>query len=211
MSIILNSPDPITLIGGGPVEAAELARAVGFAPMVIAADGGVNRAAALDQKVAHVIGDMDSARRIDGPKYHQIPDQNTTDLDKCLYATTAPFYLGVGFLGGRLDHHLAACHSLLCAPDKHVILLGEQDLCFLAGREMTLSLPLGTRISLFPMGTVSGISEGLKYPLEGYDFAPDSKISTSNEVVGEVKLSFNVRKMLVVLPLAHLERVIETL
>ncbi len=204
----LNSPDPITLIGGGPVEAAQLADAVRRAPMVVAADGGLNRAHALGQKVDHVIGDMDSVVRIDGPKYHEISEQMTTDLDKCLYSTTAPFYLGVGFLGGRLDHQLAACHALVRAADKRVILLGEQDLCFLAPLDLTLDLPLGTRLSLFPMGVVCGTSKGLKWPIDGLAFSPDTKIGTSNTVTGKVHLTFEARNMLVILPVGVLGAVI---
>lgn len=204
----LNSPDPITLIGGGPVEAAQLADAVRRAPMVVAADGGLNRAQALGQKVDHVIGDMDSVVRIDGPEYHEISEQMTTDLDKCLYSTTAPFYLGVGFLGGRLDHQLAACHSLVRAADKKVILLGEQDLCFLAPLDLTLNLPLGTRLSLFPMGPVSGTSKGLEWPIDGLEFSPDTKIGTSNRVTGKVRLTFAAQKMLVVLPVEALGAVV---
>lgn len=209
--MILNSPTPITLVGGGPVEGGLLAQAVKLAGTVIAADGGVHRAQDLGVRVDHVIGDMDSIdlTRVDGPELHSIAEQMTTDLDKCLYSTTAPYYLGVGFLGGRLDHQLAACHALTRAFDKRVILLGEQDLCFLAPLEMTLDLPVGTRLSLFPMGAVTGKSTGLKWPIHAYRFTPAQMIGTSNEVDAErVVLSFDVRKMLVILPIGFLNIVI---
>lgn len=206
MSFLVDSPTPITLVGGGPVDGDLLRQAVALAPMVVAADGGFNRAHALGQKVDHVIGDMDSVdASLGGAEFHPIAEQMTTDLDKCLYATNAPFYLGVGFLGGRLDHQLAACHTLTRAANKRVILLGEQDLCFLAPQDLTLNLPLGARLSLFPMGAVSGTSKGLEWPIDGQEFSPDAKIGTSNRVTGKIRLTFESQKMLVVLPIELLE------
>ena len=211
MTFIVDSKTPITLVGGGPVEGALLKNAVKFAPMVVAADGGVHRAIDLGQRVDHVIGDMDSVdfSRVDGPELHPISEQMSTDLDKCLYSTNAPFYLGVGFLGGRLDHQLAACHSLLRAFDKNVMLLGDEDLCFLSPRKMTLNLPIGTRFSLFPMGEVTGVSKGLKWPIHAYQFSPAMMIGTSNETdTDRVELSFNHRRMIVILPIEFLGEVV---
>lgn len=211
MTIILDSKAPVTLVGGGPVERGLLARAVALAPTVVAADGGVHNAQNLGQRVDHVIGDMDSVdlSRVDGPELHPIVEQMSTDLDKCLYSTNAPYYLGVGFLGGRLDHELAACHSLLRGFDKQVMLLGSDDLCFLAPRKLRLELPVGTRLSLFPMGDVSGASKGLKWPIHAYQFSPAMMIGTSNETDEElVELEFNHRRMLVILPVEFFGEVV---
>lgn len=211
MTYILDSKTPVTLVGGGPVEGDVLKQAVALAPMVVAADGGVHRAQDLGQRVDYVIGDMDSVdlSRVDGPEVHPIAEQMSTDLDKCLYSTNAPYYLGVGFLGGRLDHQLAACHSLLRSFDKQVMLLGPEDLCFLAPRELTLDLPVGTRLSLFPMGEVSGVSNGLNWPIHAYQFSPAMMIGTSNETDAErVELSFDHRRMLVILPVEFLRDVV---
>jgi thiamine pyrophosphokinase len=211
MTFIVDSKTPITLVGGGPVDAEYLAQAVALAPMVIAADGGVHRAIDMGQRVDHVIGDMDSIdlSQVDGPELHPLVEQMSTDLDKCLYSTNAPYYLGLGFMGGRLDHQLAACHSLLKAFDKKIILLGDEDLCFLAPRKMTLNLPIGTRFSLFPMGEVTGVSKGLKWPIHAYQFSPAMMIGTSNETdASQIELSFNHRRMLVILPVEFLDEVV---
>ncbi len=210
--MIVTSADPVTLVGGGPVEAADLSRAVALAPLVVAADSGVNRAHALGQRVDHVIGDMDSRDILpldDHPRFHPIPEQMTTDLDKCLYSVAAPFFIGVGFLGGRLDHTLAACHALVRAEGQRVVLLGETDLVFLAPQALALDLPVGTRLSLFPMGAVAGESSGLEYPLAGQGFSPDRMIGTSNTVAGPVRLRLDARRMLVMLPKMFLENVLE--
>ena len=212
MIYLVNSEIPITLVGGGPVEAGLLARAVDIAPILIAADGGANIAQDLGQRVDHVIGDMDSVdlTMLDGvAELHPIAEQMSTDLDKCLYSTDAPFYLGVGFMGGRLDHQLAACHSLLKAFDKRVMLLGGEDLCFLAPLNLSLDLPVGTRLSLFPMDEVSGTSKGLKWPIHAYQFSPAQMIGTSNETdTDRVELTFNHRRMLVILPVEFMETVV---
>ena len=46
--------------------------------------------------------------------------------------------------------------------------------------------------------------EGLRWPLQGLDFAPDGMIGTSNEVSGPVELRFSAQKMLVILPIKSL-------
>ena len=211
MTYLVNSDVAITLIGGGPVEGGLLAQAISLTGLLVAADGGVHRAQDLGVAVDHVIGDMDSVdlSKVDGPQMHPIAEQFSTDLDKCLRSCDAPYFIGVGFLAGRLDHQLAACHSLITAFEKQVVLVGEDDLCFLAPHSMTLDLPIGTRISLFPMGEVSGNSTGLKWPIHAYQFSPALMIGTSNETDAErVELTFDRHRMLVILPVGFLGDVI---
>ncbi len=211
MTYLVNSEVPITLVGGGSVERGLLTQAVSYGATVVAADGGVHRAQDLGVAVDHVIGDMDSVdlSKVDGPQMHPIAEQFSTDLDKCLRSCDAPYFIGVGFLGGRLDHQLAACHSLVEAFEKQVVLVGEQDLCFLAPFSLSLELPAGTRVSLFPMGEVEGNSTGLKWPIHAYQFSPALMIGTSNETDAEsVELTFDRRRMLVILPVEFLGDVI---
>ena len=211
MTLILDSKTPITLVGGGPVDERLLALAVAHGTTVIAADGGVHRAQNLGVTVDHVIGDMDSVdlSKVDGPQMHPIAEQMSTDLDKCLRSCDAPYFIGVGFLGGRLDHQMAACHSLVEASDRQVVLIGEEDLCFLAPFSLSLILPVGTRVSLFPMGEVEGNSVGLKWPIHAYRFSPALMIGTSNETDSErLELKFDRRRMLVILPVEFIDDVI---
>ena len=84
-------------------------------------------------------------------------EQDSTDLEKCLYSVEAPLFIGLGFLGGRIDHHLAAMSALVKFPGKPVVLIGGEDLCFLCPRELELELPAGTRVSLYPMGPARGL------------------------------------------------------
>ena len=208
---LVESREPVTLIGGGTLDSVQMDRALGVAPRLVAADGGAARALALGHMPEAVIGDFDSLdaasrARLDPAGLHHIPEQDTTDFDKALRSIRAPFVLALGFVGSRLDHTLGAFNTLARHPDRRCLLLGGDDICFLAPRALDLALPVGTRVSLFPVGPVSGRSTGLLWPIDGIDFAPDSITGTSNEVTsGAVSLRFGARAMLVILPQEALE------
>jgi len=200
----VQSSQGVTLAGGGRFSAGLLAQARTFAPRLVAADSGADRLLALGAEPEAVIGDFDSissaARvRLVG-RLHHIAEQVTTDFDKALRSIDAPFVLGLGFAGQRLDHGLAVLNALVRHPDKRCLILSGSDVTFLAPRSLDLTLPKGTRLSLFPMGTVQGESTGLRWPLQDLHFAPDAMIGTSNEVSGPVRLRFNADRMLVILP-----------
>jgi thiamine pyrophosphokinase len=207
----------VTILGAGEALEADLALALSHAPVLVAADGGAARAVALGHEVAAVIGDLDSldpATRAAIPpqRIHLIPEQETTDFDKCLRSVSAPLVLAVGFTGARLDHGLAAFSSLVRHPHMPCILLGPEDLAFAAPPLLDLDLVPGTRVSLFPMALVTGEAEGLRWPLAGLAFAPDGRIGTSNEAVGpRVRLRFDAPGMLVLLPRDCLEAAISAL
>ncbi len=200
----------VTLVGGGRVGARDLAASLALAPEVVAADSGADRILALGGPAPRaVLGDMDSisprAKALFADVLHPIPAQDDTDFDKCLSAIEAPFVLGLGFVGARMDHGLAVLAGLLRRPDLPVFLLGPRDVIFLCPSQITLNLPRGARVSLFPFGAVTGHSTGLEWPIAGLNFAPDRMIGTSNRARGgAVALQFDARKMLVILPRAHL-------
>jgi thiamine pyrophosphokinase len=206
--VIVESLQGVTLAGGGPFGKALLRRALAFAPVIVGADGGADRLLRLGAEPRAVIGDFDSISaaakaRLAG-RLFPIAEQDTTDFDKALRSIRAPFVLGLGFAGARLDHGLAVLNGLLQHPEQRCLVLSPQDVCFLAPLEIALDLPRGTCFSLFPMGPVTGESEGLRWPIGGLQFAPDGRIGTSNEVSGPVHLRFSARKMLVMLPLRYL-------
>ena len=203
--VIVQSTAGVTLAGGGgfSLKLLDIARAV--APTVVAADGGADRLLRLGCVPQAVIGDLDSisapARLRLKDRLFPILEQTTTDFDKALRSIAAPFVLGVGFSGARLDHGLAVLNGLVRHPDKRCLLLGPRDLTFLAPRDLTLRLPVGSRLSLFPMGPVQGTSQGLRWPLQGLRFAPAGLIGTSNAVSEPVvRLRFDADLMLVILP-----------
>ncbi len=214
----LEIAEPVTLVGAGPVPAPLLARALALAPVPVAADGGGDVALPGGRQFRAVIGDMDSLRDAEGLRdrgvaLHAIAEQESTDLEKCLYTVEAPLFVGLGFLGGRVDHSLAALNVLVRYARVPVVLAGAEDLCFVCPPEFALEVTVGVRVSLFPMGLVTGrLSEGLRWPVAGLAMAPDARVGTSNEALGgRLRLGFDAARMVVILPVALLEDVVGVL
>ncbi|MDA5093977.1 thiamine diphosphokinase [Aliiroseovarius sp. KMU-50] len=209
----LQQSDAITLVGGGTLSNSILSDCLRFAPRLAVADGAADVALDYGVMPEWVLGDLDSlsddARgRIDPDRIIETPDQNKTDFHKALEWLNVPLVLGVGFMGGRLDHELA-CYNALVRTPRRCVLVGEVDICFHVPRALSLSLPVGTRFSLFPMAEVKGHCSGLKWPVEGLTMAPWDCIGTSNEVVcKDIHLSFDRPGMLVILPRMYLGPVI---
>ncbi|MBC7155807.1 MAG: thiamine diphosphokinase [Rhodobacteraceae bacterium] len=217
-TVIVRASAPVTLVGGSALDAATLRRSLAHAPVLMAADGGADHAIAAGHLPEAVIGDMDSisaaARAALGPdRLYPIAEQDSTDFDKCLRAIAAPFVIAVGFDGNRMDHALAAFNTLVRQPGPPCILLGPGDAVFCApARPIDLALPPGARLSLFPMGAVTGQARGLRWPIDGIDFAPDGRIGTSNEVATPpVRLHFSAARMLVIVPATALAAVVSAL
>ncbi len=216
MTGIVHSSEPITLVGAGLVAENDIKRCLALAPGLVAADGGAAHCLALGQVPRAVIGDMDSLApdlraAIPGDRFHAIGEQESTDFEKALRAIQAPVTLGVGFTGARLDHQLACYNGLVRHPDRRCILLSDTDIAFLAPPVLELPLTTGTRVSLFPLGLVEGVSEGLRWPIGGLVFTPDGRIGTSNQATGPVRLEVTAPKMLVILPRIWLEVVVRAL
>ncbi|TNC63553.1 thiamine pyrophosphokinase [Rubellimicrobium roseum] len=205
---IVHSDEPVTLIGGAGAPRADLMHALGLAPVLVAADGGATTALALGLSPVAVIGDMDSlppeAARAFADRLHRVAEQETTDFDKALTRIEAPAVLALGFAGGRLDHELAALHSLVLRADRPCLLLGPATLAFHAPPEIELPLEAGTVVSLFPLAPVRVGSRGLVWPTDHLLFGPLTRIGTSNAAAGPVALRPSGPGMLVILPRATL-------
>lgn len=209
---IVHCEGGVVLIGGGALAAADVHEALTIAPCLVAADGGGDRALALGLQPRAVIGDLDSlsdaARAALGARVHHVAEQDSTDFAKCLDRVAARFVIGLGFTGLRLDHTLAALNELAARPGRAIVLIAEDEAIFLCPPEITLDLPAGERLSLFPMGAAAGRAEGLRWPIEGLDFTPAGRVGTSNEVAaGPVRLAIS-GPMLVLVPKRHLRAVL---
>lgn len=204
--MLYRAAGPVTLVGGGPVAPERLALALALAPEAVAADAGGDVPLPGGAAFRAVIGDMDSladpARlAAAGVPLHTLAEQESTDLEKCLYSVEAPFYLGVGFLDGRLDHTLAALTALTRRPAGRVLLAGAEDVAFLCLPRWQIALAPGTRVSLWPLAPVGGRSEGLRWPIDGLAFRPDALGGTSNEATGgPVRLQVDAPRLIVILP-----------
>lgn len=204
MTPLIRSAGGVTLIGGGAVSAQDLAEALARAPLLVAADGGADAALALDAVPEAAIGDFDSisdqARAAIGAAgLHHIAEQDSTDFAKCLTRIAAPFVIAVGFSGRRLDHTLAALNVMTRHPAPPCIMIAAEDIAFIAPPQLNLPLAAGCRLSLIPMGPVRGRSTGLRWPIDGIEFAPDGRSGSSNQTTGPVTLTLE-GPMLVLLP-----------
>lgn len=211
--MIVQSSNPVTLLGGGEATASDLSEALSIAPLLIAADSGADTAIRLGHVPGAVIGDLDSisteARTIiPDDRIHHTPDQDSTDFDKALRRINAPMVIGVGFLGARLDHTLAALNTLITCSLPPCILLGSLDVVFALPQTCTLAIEPGTRVSLFPMRPVRGQSKGLLWPLDGLDLDPCGRIATSNAATGPVDISMEQTGAIMMLPRACLSAAI---
>ncbi|MEX2519668.1 MAG: thiamine pyrophosphokinase [Paracoccaceae bacterium] len=205
----LNFTSGVTLLGASPDRSGSDA-ALALAPALICADGGANDLPEGRSPDA-IIGDLDSlvdragwARRL-GARLIEVEEQESTDLEKCLSRIDAPFILACGFLGGRIDHQLAALHALIAEP-RPLILIGAEDVIVSAGRALRLELRTGDRIGLFPMRkVVAGPDAGLRWPLQRRTFEAGGRIGTSNEAAGAVRLTFDRPGVAALLPRARLD------
>ena len=213
---IVHSLEPITLIGGGEVNDGDLDLALERAPVLVAADGGAETALKAGHTPVAVIGDLDSlsdSARAALPKDRVFPieEQNSTDFDKALRSISAPLVLGVGFMGARVDHQLAAFNTLVRLADRRCILIGQREVVFQVPPKIEVSLAAGDVVSLFPMAPVTGWSKGLQWPIDGLKFSPAGRIGTSNRAMGPVVLELDGPGLLMITPRGALDAVMQAL
>ena len=186
--------EPVTLIGGAQSGNDEISTAIRLAPRIVAADGGAAHVIAAGYRPERVIGDLDSLSddlRVSlADVVEQVSEQETTDFEKCLMRMDAPRILALGFMGGRIDHQLAVLNILARYADRRIVLFGAEDCAAVVPKTgLSLSLPVGDRISLMPLGASQAWTTGLRWNLDGQSLAPDGMISSSNEVAGPITVS----------------------
>jgi len=208
---------PVTLIGAGEACHNVITECLIHAKNVVAADGGARIALSAGVIPDAVIGDFDSISAADmaqipADRLFRIPEQDSTDFDKCLARIKAPLILAAGFLGARSDHALAAFNTLVRAQAM-VILVGPHDVALhlRGGRRYCFNLVDGARVSLFPMMPVCGTSNGLAWPIDGIQFAPGGRIGTSNRADGPVEIAMDGDGMIALFDFSDLRRVLTAL
>lgn len=206
---------PVGLIAGAPVDSSIVAEIAARVTSWVAADGGADHALAAELPVHAVIGDMDSispaVRAAYADKIHQIDEQMTTDFDKALRHVHAPLVLALGVSGGRMDHALAALTVLARHPDRPCVIVGTDSVVALCPPMLTLDLPVGAPVSIYPLAPVSVGSTGLKWPTKGLTLSPVDLVGTSNEATGPVTLQPEAPTALVILARAQIDALIEGL
>ncbi|MGJ8529101.1 thiamine diphosphokinase [Maritalea sp.] len=216
--VLLRFLEPVIVLGGGNFCADQLRSFIAKGYPLIAADGAADAALALGLELKAVIGDLDSIQDRDAfdddAQVFEMSDQETTDFEKCLYTIDAPLFICFGMLGKRVDHTLAAFHTIARhGVKKHIVLMDDVDITLGVVGDFELGLPVGTRFSIYPLQPVTfERSIGLKYPLDGLTLDVGKRIGTSNEVnKTSVKLMLNEQHdvpYLVILPKDHFDAIL---
>ncbi|WP_439523057.1 thiamine diphosphokinase [Marivita sp.] len=205
---IVFSDEPVLLVGGATGDNTQLLQLLTEVHTVVAADSGADWLRAVGRLPDALIGDLDSvsqetrAAMPPGTVYH-ISEQDSTDFDKALRSIAAPLIIGIGFLGGQVDHLLAAMTVLARYPDRAIVLVGDHDVVAHVPPRLHLPLAAGTRVSLYPMRPVEGVSTGLCWPIDGIALSPGTRVSTSNRADGPVSLTVQDSGLLVILPVSE--------
>ena len=204
---------PVALVGGAEFDPEILNILQRLTDVFIAADGGADHLVRAGITPRQVIGDMDSisarARQDFAHLLVPLDAEDTTDLEKVLARVEAPVILGAGFLGGRLDHTMAALNVLARFSDKPLILLSETDCCLRCpDAGLALSLPVGTAFAVLPMDAVTATSSGLHWDMDAMALHPAGFVSSSNRTAApEVRLHVT-GPAIVTLPVAQLSAAI---
>ena len=167
------------VVADGELPSAELMRELaGAADLVVAADGGADKALSAGVRVDAVVGDLDSlsmeARAVVALEaLHHAPSADETDLQKAIEfalgrGATAIDIVAAG--GGRADHALANL-SVLTVYRGRAVLRVVDDLFAveLVEGEATIDAPPGTVVSLVAIGEARGVTtRGLRWDLTDF-------------------------------------------
>lgn len=202
---VIVSDDPVTLVGGGRVRGKDLVACLRLAPIAVGADSGAEALLAKKKMPDAVIGDMDSisddaVMAVDVDALHEIPEQVTTDFEKCLSRIDAPLTLAVGVSARRLDHALSAFETLLRHPHRRCIIVDVEDVVMLCPPSISMQRLRDDRVSIYPLVASTARSTGLKWPLDGLELAPGVQIATSNKAEANYTLETDAPGLLLILP-----------
>ncbi len=183
------------VVAGGVPGPTAIPPDLGEGTLVVAADGGVDRALALGLHVDVAIGDFDSVtaaglaavERAGGRAERHPAAKDATDLELALdtaLAASPARILVVGSESGRLDHVLS---SLLLIADRRYAeaevdaLLGGAQVHVIHGSRTLEGVP-GELVSLIAVhGPAEGVTtSGLAYPLASETLVPGTSRGVSN-------------------------------
>jgi thiamine pyrophosphokinase len=213
-------PETIIIVAGGH-SSGDPVPALPEGDLVIAADGGVDRALALGLHVDLAIGDFDSVSPAGlaeaesaGARVERHPAaKDATDLELALDAAIAlepARIVVVGSGGGRLDHLLGSV--LLLGDERYAgaeidAYLGEGRIHVVRGSRTLTGAP-GDLLSLLPVHGAAEVvtTEGLEYPLQGETLPPGMSRGVSNVFCAtEARVSVGRGCLLAVRPAPELQ------
>jgi thiamine pyrophosphokinase len=204
----------VVLVGGAVAATPALRARLTGAGLVVAADGGLRHAAALELAPHLLVGDLDSVDAATRARYPGLAteahpsDKDALDLELALDAAAArgaTEVLIVGGLSGRLDQTLATvaiAQARRAAGIDVDVADGVRSVWPLRpGEARRLPLTEGTRFSLVALDEAAVVSlAGARYPLERARLARAQGRGVSNEARGTVLVTAHAGALVVVAP-----------
>jgi thiamine pyrophosphokinase len=179
---------------------------------VIAADSGMRLADTLSLTPELWVGDFDSTTTALRDQWSHIPqDRYPAEKDKTdgELAVEAALKLGateiilLGAFGGQLDHVLAHATQLLGLAERNIKAFassGNEEAWPLLNSLTFWQIPKSTRVSIVGFTTLKALSIiGVRWPLNKRDVAVGSTLTLSNESTGDVAITLEQGRALVLL------------
>jgi len=179
------------LIGNGEEVSATLLKKLAHeADIVLAVDGGADKALRAHLTPDFVVGDLDSvsprAKKIFAGKLVHVPTQENTDLEKALLWAlkhNVTHLTLAGFVGKRWDFSLGNLLTLCAYARKcKVCVAGEHWRMYPLVKSTQLPCAKGKRMSIIPLKPCSGVTlTGCHYPLKNARLLPGTTRTLSNQ------------------------------
>lgn len=199
------------LLGGDVTPTIRLKAQLGGA-RVIAADSGMKHAAALDLQPELWVGDFDSAGAVLEEAYRDTPRhvfpaaKDSTDGEIAVreaIAKGATEIILVGAFGGQFDHALAHATQLIALAERNIKTFatsGGEEAWPLLNSLTLWQIAKGTRVSIVGLTALKALSIiGVRWPLNKRDVAIGSTLTLSNESTGDVAITLEQGRALVLL------------
>ncbi len=201
----------VILLAGDVTPTARLKNQISGA-RVIAADSGMKHADALGLTPELWVGDFDSTPTALWDQWSHI-DQERFPTDKVKtdgeLAIDAALKLGareiilLGAFGGQFDQvlgHAALLHVIAATGAKSFATSGIEEAWPLITSLSLWQIPTGTRVSIVGLTDLKALSIlGVRWPLQKRDVAFGSTLTLSNEVKGDVSISLEQGRAIVLL------------
>jgi thiamine pyrophosphokinase len=179
---------------------------------VIAADSGMRHAESLGLTPERWVGDFDSTPlqlrdqwlHVDQERYPVAKDKTDGELAiEAAITRGATEIILLGAFGGQFDHvlaHAALLHVVAAKGIKTFASSGVEEAWPLSSSLSLWQIPTGTRVSIVGLSDMKALSVlGVRWPLQKRDVPLGSTLTLSNESKGDVSITLEQGKALVLL------------
>ncbi|HRP90867.1 MAG TPA: thiamine diphosphokinase [Edaphocola sp.] len=209
--IVKENQEPALIIANGAACSMDLLnQLLEWAPLIIVLDGAMERVMDLGIKVDILMGDFD--RDFDAEQYLKqqyplkiihTPNQEHTDLDKAYQYLIEKNIKAVNVVwatGRRADHSITNMTNMVRYREQlKIVLFDDYSKIFLLPKKFEKWYPKDFKLSLIPIGTVTGITtKNLKYALENETLTIGYRTGASNQALndGVLEISYETGDLL---------------